>query len=103
LGREGDKVMVDLNRYVTRSDKFNWRMIDDQVFLINDEENKMHLLNKVGSLIWQSATGGLTIHDIVARIMERFDVDEGNAQKDAIEFIERLANMEILSLGAKPI
>ena len=92
-----------LNKYIVRSEGISWRMIDGKAFLLNEEGMKMHLLNKVGSLIWEYSTGGVNIQNIITKIIDRFDVGEDLAQRDAIEFIEKLVDQKILTLCETPI
>lgn len=95
--------MEYLDKYIVRSEGMACRMIDGQAFLLNEEGTKMHLLNKVGSLILQYASGDVSIKDIVAKIVERFNVEEDVAQRDALEFIRKLVDMKILKIYETPV
>ena len=86
-----------LKKCIVRSEGISWRMIDGQAFLLNEDGMKMHLLNKVGSLIWEYSTGE-RVQNIIAKIVERFEVDEDLAQRDALEFIAKLVDQKILTL-----
>lgn len=52
--------------------------------------NGMITLDPVGALIWQELTEGSEPSSVLAKILDRFDVDEATARADMEEFIEKL-------------
>lgn len=90
--------MDTLAKYIVRSDGLVWRVIDGETFLITEDAKKVHMLNKVGTLIWECADGSLRIKDIVSKILERFDIDEDTAKRDCLEFIHKLAETKMLTI-----
>ena len=93
--------MEYLDHYIERSNEFVWRVIDDQAFLLTEDGTKIHMLNRVGSLIWQSCTGHSTVQNIISKIVEKFEIDEETAKKETVEFVQKLAEMSILNLSKK--
>jgi len=87
-----------LTKYIVRSNNLVWRIIDGEVFLMTEDGKKVHMLNKVGTLIWQYADGSLPIKGIISKILERFDIDEETAKKDSLEFINKLVDMKMLTI-----
>jgi len=65
---------------------------------MTEDGKKVHMLNKVGTLIWQYADGSLPIKGIISKILERFDIDEETAKKDSLEFINKLVDMKMLTI-----
>ncbi len=87
-----------LTKYIVRSNNLVWRIIDGEVFLMTEDGKKVHMLNKVGTLIWQYADGSLPIKGIISKILERFDIDEETTKKDSLEFINKLVDMKMLTI-----
>ena len=87
-----------LTKYIIRSNNLVWRIIDGEAFLMTEDGKKVHMLNKVGTLIWQYADGSLPIKGIISKILERFDIDEETAKKDFLEFINKLVDMKMLTI-----
>ncbi len=87
-----------LTKYIVRSNNLVWRIIDGEAFLMTEDGKKVHMLNKVGTLIWQYADGSLPIKGIISKILERFDIDEETAKKDSLEFINKLVDMKMLTI-----
>ncbi len=87
-----------LTKYIVRSNNLVWRIIDGEAFLMTEDGKKVHMLNKVGTLIWQYADGSLPIKGIISKILERFDINEETAKKDSLEFINKLVDMKMLTI-----
>jgi len=87
-----------LTKYIVRSNNLVWRIIDGEAFLMTEDGKKVHMLNKVGTLIWQYADGSLPIKGIISKILERFDIDEETAKKDSLDFINKLVDMKMLTI-----
>ena len=87
-----------LTKYIVRSNNLVWRIIDGEAFLMTEDGKKVHMLNKIGTLIWQYADGSLPIKGIISKILERFDIDEETAKKDSLEFINKLVDMKMLTI-----
>lgn len=94
--------MISLEKYSIRSTKVTWRVIDEDVFIINSESNKIHKLNKVGSFIWKSSEGQITIKQIIDLIWDRFDVSQAVAENDTREFIEKMLAQGLMELTDTP-
>lgn len=94
--------MISPEKYIIRNKDVISRIIDNEVFIINDEGNKIHVLNKVGSFIWNRIDTSCTIRQIVDSVCERFDVSEEVAQADACELIEKMIAQGIIRLSDTP-
>ena len=90
--------MTSVDGYVMKSNDIVWRMYDGEAVLMSEDGSQIHMLNKVASFIWELADGKTTVGDIVTRICDRFDVEKDVAQADAVEFIQQLAEKNLLGL-----
>jgi hypothetical protein len=70
------------------------RVIDGKAVVITIDRNQLHVLNDVGTRVWQLADGR-SLEEIVEVIVNEFDVDRARAAADVRRFIE-----ELLSVGA---
>jgi len=57
---------------------------------------KIFVLNSLASFIWERLDGESTVAALINAIVEQFAVDRELAQLDAIEFIERLQEQNLL-------
>jgi methyltransferase-like protein len=86
-----------LNKYLTRNDEsIAYRMIDDEVIVVNLEKSNFHTFNAVGAFIWDRLDGKKSVKMIITDVADEFDVDITTAEKDTIEFINSMLNEDLL-------
>jgi hypothetical protein len=90
--------MTSVDGYVMKSNDIVWRMYDGEAVLMSEDGSQIHMLNNVASFIWELVDGKTTVGDIVTQICDRFDVEKDIAQADAVEFIQQLAEKNLLGL-----
>lgn len=66
------------------------RKIDDVFYVIDAQTSEMHSFNTVGSLVYELSDGQHTVADIVAAVVDRFEVDTDVAERDVLEFLDAL-------------
>ena len=74
------------------------QMIDGEAVVITPGQMMVHVLNTVGSRIWDLANGKRNIQDIARILAKEFDVSYETALDDVVEFTGELAGNEILRL-----
>ncbi len=65
------------------------RVIGGQAVVITIDHNQVHVLNSVGTRVWQLADGR-SIDSIVEAIVDEFEVEQAQAAVDVRAFAERL-------------
>ena len=73
------------------------RVIDGKAVVITIDQNELHVLNTVGTRVWE-LVDGRPLHSIIDQIVLEFDVERDRATHDVCAFAERL-----LSVGAAQI
>lgn len=78
--------------------QFATRKIASEMVLVPLKNNiaymdKLFTMNEVACYIWEKIDGENTKDEIVASIIEEFDIDIKTAEADYIEFIESITNM----------
>jgi len=91
-------------RYIARSEKVAWRLLDGEMIIMSALDSTLFNLNTVATLIWQAADGRTPLSKIVrGLICEEFDVDPDVAYRDAEAFVNELASHRILTLSDQPV
>lgn len=72
------------------------QIIEGEAVIITPGQMMVHVLNVVGSKIWDLADGERNIEDIAKILAEEFDVSYETALKDAVEFTGDLTQKEIM-------
>ena len=90
--------------YIARSRNVAARQLGEEMIIMSAEDSTLFNLNPVAALIWQAADGQTPLAKIVEdRICPEFDVEPGEAFRDAEEFATKLAAHGILLLAGSPI
>jgi hypothetical protein len=77
------------------------QIIDGEAVIITPGQMMVHVLNAVGSRIWDLADGRKNIGDIAKILTEEFDVSYETALNDTREFTGDLAEKEIMGFGGE--
>ncbi len=88
--------MSDSQEVYRRDESIVSRRIEDEVILVPIRQDvadleSIYTLNEVGAYIWEQMDGLRTIADIVALIVDEFEVTEHEAEKDLTEFTQQLS------------
>jgi coenzyme PQQ biosynthesis protein PqqD len=92
--------------YISRIEKnVVWAKLKEIIIIIaiKQAEEKVFKLNKTATYIWEHCDGKKTVGELIKRLCAEFDVDEATAQKDAVEFIEKMKDKQLLSLSTTPV
>ena len=60
------------------------------------DSNGLFVLNEVATFIWDILTDCETQEEIVAKILEEYDVSREEAENDTAEFLGKLRDMQII-------
>ena len=73
-----------------------WRRIEDKIFIIDPEREKMHSLNETAAFFWELLAAGKTPDEIVRRAAERFEASEKEITGDLEEFTRLLKKEKLI-------
>ena len=75
------------------------RLVGDETVLLNLESGIYFGLDGVGQCIWEAVSEGKTLGETVDVIVAEYEVDEGQARKDVVAFVEELLGRGLVSAG----
>lgn len=78
-----------------------WRRIDGLVAIISLEANRVRLLNRVGSFLWERCDGR-TPNALVDDTCARFEVAEDRARSDIAVFVDDLVSRGLITTVEAP-
>lgn len=82
--------------YTIDRQRITWDEIDGETLIINAETGYYFSLDGVGSLIWSMLADGVAERDIVARIVNEYQIDESTARADLQALLDALAGEELV-------
>ena len=92
------QAMTDpLQRKPTHHPRTASRLFSGEAVIITPRENKVRMLNPVGSRIWELVDGALTVDEIVATLVDEFDVDPAHAEQTTVEFLSMLEEKNLVT------
>jgi hypothetical protein len=91
-----------LDCYLTQNTDTAARVIDGSAVVVTPQDVRLHTMNEVGTFIWLRADGRRTVRDVVADVLDFFDVSAEKAERDALEFVSTCIERGILRASDKP-
>lgn len=70
--------------------------IDDEVVLMSMDTDKYYGLDPVSSRIWKLLQQPCTLRQVCEKLMTEFKVEAGMCQHDVLEFIQKLADAQLV-------
>ena len=87
---------MQLDKRLAKSERFAWRVIEDEAVLVDRDEAEVLRLNPIATEIWQALDGARSIAEIIDQIHHSFDVDRKTAENDVLRFMKELVNREMV-------
>ena len=97
--KETTSAEVPDSALLCQSERTACRVIDGKAVVITIDQNQLHVLNSVGTRVWELADGR-SLGQIVAGIVDEFEVEPGQARLDVRSFVEQLLALGALQLRA---
>jgi coenzyme PQQ biosynthesis protein PqqD len=91
--------------YVSRVEKnVVWAKLKEIIIIIaiKQTEEKVFKLNKTATYIWEHCDGKKTVAELIRNMCAEYAVDEATARNDAIEFIEKMQEKQLLYISTSP-
>jgi hypothetical protein len=73
--------------------------MDQEAVVISPSQGQVKVFNEVGARIWELADGERSIADLVDIICEEYMVAREEAERDTLEFVQRLVDANLLTLA----
>ena len=88
--------MIGLGSVLSQSPTIVTRKTGNEYVLVPVSNNiadmdSVYTLNETGAFIWEQIDGKRTIKELIAAMINEYDIDEETAMKDVFSFIENLS------------
>lgn len=96
--------MQQIDRIFRKNENFVYRQIDDETILVPIKDNvgdmgSIYNFNEVGAYVWEHLDGKKTLLDIKSMIAGEFEVSLEDAERDLLEFVNQLEEIEAIFSG----
>lgn len=79
-----------------RADAVRWREIDGEVVAVDLDNSTYLTTNESGVHLWRRLTEGTTREELVAELVELFDIERERAEIDVDRFVTQLESRNLL-------
>ena len=79
-----------------RADALEWREVDGEIVALDLGASAYVAVNRTGTVIWPALVKGAQREQLVAQLVERFEIDEATAARDLDAFLAQLAERDLL-------
>ena len=79
-----------------RREGLHWVESDGEIVALDDRSVQYLSANPAGAVVWQALVGGATREELLARVLEEFEVDQEVASRDLDGFLAELAKLGLL-------
>lgn len=83
-----------------RGEGLEWRLLEGEIVALDAPAEKYLSVNRTGTVLWQALTCGATREDLIAHLVEAFDVDGEKAARDLDVFLATLDAQGLLAREA---
>ena len=72
--------------------------IDGEVVMLSIENSEYYGLDDIGTSIWNLLENELTVSELVAILLNEYEVIESQCRKDVLQFLEKLAEKNLITV-----
>ncbi|MDD5584678.1 MAG: PqqD family protein [Candidatus Omnitrophica bacterium] len=88
---------MDLSqKYTINTEKLSWRVIDDEVVILNLDSGNYYDLNAVGARIWNAITKKKSLGEIIEALKEEYQVDGKRLENDLKKILLDLEKEQLI-------
>lgn len=85
--------------FTCKNIKVSCRTIAGTAYILNEQSRELHMLDQVGTLIWDFINGESTIEEIVNSVLSEVEGDPDVVRDGVLRFINELADKELVLLS----
>lgn len=91
--------VVLLAKFAVHNPDVAWRIVDGEAAIVTPADGTLHLLNEVGTAVWEGTQQPVRLDKVVDRVLKEFEVKRAVAEKDVADFARELNEKKMLLLA----
>lgn len=89
---------IGVDEVIVKNKEIDDSEIDGDKVMMNLDKGEYFMMNSVGSRIWDIIDSPITVKDIMATLIEEYEVEEETCKASVVNFLKRLNNAELISI-----
>lgn len=81
-----------------RADELNWRLIDDEVVVLDSKRASYLAINGAGARLWPALVEGATLEHLADLLVGTYAIDRARARADADAFVAALTDQGLMAV-----
>jgi hypothetical protein len=95
----GNETTITIDTLVQRVDReLLTSELGDELVMMDVEKGNYISLNKMGRIIWDHLEDPITIKGLIAKLMEKYNVEKDVCAHDTLKYLEEMYEKEIVSI-----
>ena len=90
---------IPMNAKPKRHPEVRYSLVPEGALVVHHRRGELKTLNPVGGFILDLLDGARTVEQIVDRVAVEYRVERGDAERDAVAFLEELVRNEVITLA----
>ena len=90
------KQTITTDTFIKRNNEVFASEIDDEVVMMNIQSGKYFGMDAIGSRIWQLVEEKIQVKEIIAQLLEEYNVTEEQCRNDVLEFLNELYEQNLV-------
>lgn len=91
--------IISLDNIVTQKKGLDATDMDGETVMMDIDRGKYYSFNEVGTSIWNITKKPLMVKEIIAGLLDEFDVDEKTCEISVLDFLSRIYNDELIYIS----
>ena len=79
-----------------RPEAVTWRSVEGEIVALDVDESEYLATNESGGALWEALADGTTEAELVALLVQRWEIDEDQAGQDVRAFLSELEQRDFL-------
>jgi hypothetical protein len=93
---------VTAETYRLRAVDLTWRVLDDEVVVLDLRTSSYFSVNGTGKVLWDLLVEGASEEQLVTALVDRFEISEDIARVDAGAFLSLCSDRRLLMVAGEP-
>jgi len=89
---------ITLTKTVQRNQEMLTSNIGEEIVMMSIDNSAYYGLDPIGSNIWEMLAEPIRVSDLCAQLMQRYEVNEQDCQRDVLNFLNQMRNEDLLTV-----
>ena len=93
------KATLSLESVVQHNEDVLFSEVADGMSLMDIESGKYFHFDQTGAQVWKRIDGVMSVQEVCNQLQSQFEVDAETCRSDTLEFLQELADLELVTIG----